>query len=558
MKNMYRATRPAWANMDKAETTVILLASVFLGIYGGWGERIAASIFAQFGVPKGWIHSGWPIVDVIVVTIGCLVLISIYKKIRVGCYPSTFIYCFLMPEVSNPSGKSRVVGYCHIKPDMDKGEITAKGASFFWENENLNIDSGVGFTSALVRCTKDKDEEVTCHIHFDINSEDWEKRTYHHGVLQFQLANNTAANTDKDTYAGYLQSHQKELELQEVEVLAKGYAEWHKKGCVAENEIYTVLEKNGEMLFAKLNAMLSTPPLPPLWKTKEHMSSNKANIWGHHIPTPQAVILNPKLRTYINGYLSKVLALFGLKDSAIERFQSLAVQTAKKEQDDTLVAYERDLKAGLIGQTIRHSEDEALTHRAEIIYEEIKSYFVGDSLLDIGCGNGLISSLAQKHFKQVQLLDVVEYVPRALNLSFMPYTEGHQLPINESFDTVLLLTVLHHSNDAVELLKLAWKATKKRLIIIESVVGIHQVTPPARYELATLNDEDQIGYAAFIDWFYNRVLHDDIPVPYNFTTVDIWESIFSKNKMRLVRTIHLGQDIEIGPEYHILFVLEKE
>jgi hypothetical protein len=61
-----------------------------------------------------------------------------------------------------------------------------------------------------------------------------------------------------------------------------------------------------------------------------------------------------------------------------------------------------------------------------------------------------------------------------------------------------------------------------------------------------------------VDWFYNRVLHDDVPVPYNFTTPSKWISLFVDNNMPLAAALHFGQDIDIGPEYHILFVLQKE
>ncbi len=198
-------------------------------------------------------------------------------------------------------------------------------------------------------------------------------------------------------------------------------------------------------------------------------------------------------------------------------------------------------------------------NRAKIVYKEIAPFLDGNSLLDIGCGNGLISNLARRQFQRIQLLDVVRYVPQWLDLPFMKYQDGESLPIgDELFDTVLLLTVLHHSNDPVELLKLAWGAAKKRVIIIESVVGVHQVKPNAKYELVGLTAEFQIAFAAFVDWFYNRVLHDNVPVPYNFTTPENWQASFLKHKMHLKATEYLGQDIEIGPEYHVLFVLEKD
>lgn len=555
MKNMYRVLKPAWAAVDKMETVMILLASLLVGIYGGWGERLAAALVGTKG--KELIHHIWPLVDVVIVTIGCLLLVKFYKKLRVGCYPSTFIYCFYMPETSNSSGKSPVVGFCHIKPDMGRGEIVAKGASFFWTNGRPDIDSRAGFTSTEVHGTKET-EETTCHIHFDIDTADWDKRNYHYGILRFQLANGDVTNTTSDTYAGYVLSTNKDLEPspKAVDVHARGYAERCSRGPLVESDIQAKLASDGHLIFAKLDTMLKSVPTPNLWKSRDRMYISKPNVWKHQIPPPQSVILNATLRPYIDQYLDKVLALFGLSKGAIQCFKELASEKAKVERDN-VVAYERALKQDLTGLIVPDNEDQALNQRASVIYGQIEPYLCGDSLLDIGCGNGLIADLARGHFNEIQLLDVVRYLPNALRLPFKLYIEGEPLPINHSFDTVLLLTVLHHSKNPLELLKLAWAATGKHLIIIESVVGVHKAEPPANYELVGLPIEDQIGYAAFVDWFYNRVLHNDVPVPYNFTTPEEWRSVFLENNMRLKKSTHLGQDIDIGPEYHILFVLEK-
>jgi SAM-dependent methyltransferase len=541
-------------HLERSETIVILAATIFISINAALIEELSWHSWFHF---HPTIQRFWTPIDATFTTAACVLLLLLYKKLRVGCYPSTFIYCFYMPDASIPSGKAPVVGFCHVKPDMVSGEIVAKGASFVWKNGRLDMNNRTGFASTEVRGTKGSEGEVTCHIHFDIDPADWENRTYHYGTLRFQLACNGVTNTGCDTYAGYLLSTNKDLEPdpRTPDVHAWGYAERYSKGAVAESDVQKKLASDGHLIFAKLDTMLGAVPPPTLWKSGARMYTSKPNIWKQPIPSPQSVILDATLRPYIYQYLDKVLALFGLSKDAIKSFNELAGEEAVLERDN-VVAYERALKHGLIGLVVPANEDQALNQRAAIIYGQIAPYLCGDSLLDIGCGNGLIADLARGHFKEIQLLDVVRYLPNALHLPFKLYTEGQPL-IDHPFDTVLLLTVLHHSKNPVELLKLAWNATAKHLIIIESVVDVHKAEPSASYELLGLPIEDQIAFAAFVDWFYNRVLHNDVPVPYNFTTPEQWRSIFLENNMRLAQQVHLGQDIDIGPEYHILFVLEK-
>jgi SAM-dependent methyltransferase len=405
-------------------------------------------------------------------------------------------------------------------------------------------------------------DETTCFIRFKINPEDWEKRTYHHGILQFRL-DKTSGTFDeeslKDSYAGYLKSTHTEAELENIEIHSKGYAEWHSKGRLYEDAIERSLKKHGEELFAKLRRMMITRPIPRLWEGAKEKQLTQKNVWGLDIPLPQTTILDQTLRPYINQLLISVLGLVGMDEAATSRFTKSAISQAQLSADDTRVAFERELKMKLTGIARGSKLNAALYARARTIKSQIEPYLVGDSLLDIGCGNGMIASLIQSKFKQVLALDVVEYLPIELGIAFKPYREGDGLPIGDSkYDTVLLLTVLHHASAPLELLKLAWAATNKRLIIIESVVGINKLQANVKYELVNLPYDKQVAYAAFVDWFYNRVLHNDVPVPYNFTTPDQWLSTFRNHDMKVIKTEHFGQDIEIGPEYHVMFVLEKE
>jgi SAM-dependent methyltransferase len=560
MKNMYRVTRPAWAVTDKWERAMIFLAGLALAFFGK-GESLISRRLARSGLDKELVDWMSIITELLISTLICVFLIWLYKRHQVSCYPSTFFYCFNMPGASNPNGKSQVVGFCcHIKPEMDKGEVVVEGASFFWEDGELDIDNRVGFTSTEVRGTEENGE-ITCHIRYNINEQDSSKRLYRHGHLQFQLADSQEPSANKkatDVYAGYLRSVQKDRELRDVEVQSKGYAERYRKKRFTEEDMQAVLRTQANLLFGKLDAMLSKRPWPSLWLVNSE-ESEETNFWGHKIPTPQSIIRSRELKPHIEAFLNKALALVGLGTEAIERFKRFAVTEARRLEFDSLVAYEYELKRHLLGQTSSWKMGATLTQRANIIREQISPFLQGDSLLDIGCGNGLISNLLKDRFKIIQLLDVVQYVTAPIDLPFALYKEGQTLPINQpSYDTVLLLTVLHHSYQPVQLLKLAWAATKKKLIIIESVVGIHQeAQPPVRYNLLKSSDEDQIAYAAFVDWFYNRVLNDDVPVPYNFTKPENWQATFLQNNMHLAQTIHLGQDIDVGPEYHVLFVLER-
>lgn len=566
MKNIYHATRPAWSQMDKAEWIVIFIASLLVAGLGLLGDFIVDHKILPHYKESAFIsivaHVLWGFVELTVITTGCLWLIGYYKKLSIGCYPTTFLYSFTLPAISNPNGKSQVVGYCQVEPNTQTGEVEVAGASYAWESGQPKIAGRVRFTSGQTYGTNEKDE-TTCHIHFEVHPGDTKKRFYDHGVLLFRLDKATHPNGDKDvdTYAGFLQAAYKDAEGRDVNVRSEGYAEWYSHTKPTPSDMERALGGRGNSLLAALESMLAASSQPTIWEEMREKDKDfmEENFWGLKIPTPQSAVLNPQLKPYIDRLLTQMLSLCGLEEEAIRSFKELADHEARVNRYDTRVAYERELKRGLTGMIRLTNLDAALDRRAEIIKTQIEPHLEGNSLLDIGCGNGMIANLISDRFKEVQLVDVVDYLPRQLRrrLTFTKYEEGEPLPFDKPFDTVLLLTVLHHSTNPRKLLKFAWSMTARKLIIIESVVGIYALVQHAKYELVDSPLELQIGYAAFIDWFYNRVLHTDVPVPYNFTTPETWKSHFEQKKMHLERTVHLGQDIDIGPEYHIMFVLQK-
>ena len=288
---------------------------------------------------------------------------------------------------------------------------------------------------------------------------------------------------------------------------------------------------------------------------KHAMLQTRTNFWKHSIPTPQQIVGNSRLKPLIESLLSHIANMLGLNHAAqIDAIETI-FKSATKVVDE--LAFEQIVKQRLLAKSDRIKMNLAIRKRSSVVYEEIKNYLQGQTLLDVGCGNGLVSEMSKQHFRELQLLDVVNYVSPEVKLPFTPYSEGQKFPIECTYDTVLLLTVLHHSNNPLSLLNETWKAVGKRLIIIESVFGVHEESATTKYKLAGFDDRDQIAYATFVDWLYNRVLHNNIPVPYNFTTPQNWMETFSTLGMQLVKSTNLGQDIDIAPELHFLFVLDK-
>ena len=282
---------------------------------------------------------------------------------------------------------------------------------------------------------------------------------------------------------------------------------------------------------------------------------SSVNFWGHSIPRPEDVARQKSMRDLLESLLLKVGVLLGFESRYQRQLLDVALLPPFGPSGGT--AYENSLKNLFRGRADSQQMQAAIADRSRIVTGEVEPFLVGHSLLDIGCGNGLIAAACAKHFDEVLLLDVVRYLHPGIHLAFSSYSEGSPLPGLKTFDTVLLLTVLHHANDPLFLLRQAWGKTQRRLIIIESVFGAADSHLAESYQLAGRRIEDQLAYAVYVDWLYNRVLHDEIPVPFNFTTPRSWHDVFAREYMPVAISKNLGQDIPIAPELHYLFILEK-
>ena len=211
-----------------------------------------------------------------------------------------------------------------------------------------------------------------------------------------------------------------------------------------------------------------------------------------------------------------------------------------------LIEVERTLRRFLEKRLNSHSHDidkKAIAIEcAKRSFDLVECYLIGEKILDLGAGNGLLALEITKQLKKdVFLVDIVDY--NFTDLPLILYNPEEEIPLADGeVDTTILYTVLHHTNDPEFLIKEAVRITRNRLVIIEAYI-----------------EEDKIRMTnSFFDWFYNRVIgNEDINVPINFLKVKEWEKILEFHGFRVIETVYLGISEPMVPEYQILIIADK-
>jgi SAM-dependent methyltransferase len=160
----------------------------------------------------------------------------------------------------------------------------------------------------------------------------------------------------------------------------------------------------------------------------------------------------------------------------------------------------------------------------------------GSCLLDLGCGDGSVSSaLSRRLSLRVTGADVT--LQRRRHVPTIRY-DGLSLPFpDRSFDCTLLVWVLHHTPDPGAVLREAARVTRDRILVME----VNYRTP---FQKALLKA---------IDWTENRP--SGINVPLNFHTISEWESIFQESGLS-VESVRPGFRVSrLDPTKNVLFVL---
>ncbi len=144
--------------------------------------------------------------------------------------------------------------------------------------------------------------------------------------------------------------------------------------------------------------------------------------------------------------------------------------------------------------------------RVERISEELSKLFPQNAnILDVGCGDGLIASLikAKRPDVAVQGIDI-----KVRGTTHIPVTEfdGSTIPFpDDSFDAVMFVDVLHHTDDPMVMLREAVRVSRTNIILKDH-------TDDGLFSNATLR---------FMDWVGNKP--HGIVLPYNYWKEERWQ-----------------------------------
>jgi Methyltransferase domain. len=275
------------------------------------------------------------------------------------------------------------------------------------------------------------------------------------------------------------------------------------------------------------------------------------NAFGQYRYSPVEVLSDNVLADVLKPtFLNICNELRLTKESAEELMNTIW----NSPHEHSILQFEHELQQSVRSLISSDALRSALERRAMREAQQVLPYVTGSTLADIGCGDGLVAWKLRECVQSIWLIDVCFYVDSRVELPYVQNHEGEALPVTKPFDTCLLLTVLHHAQDPVSLLQYTRRITRRRAVVIESIYGIHASDNPS--PLLCLDYERQRKYATFLDWLYNRIFHDGVPVPYNFGTPSSWQKTFESTGWHVDAAIDLGVDQPIVPEHHFLFVLK--
>lgn len=183
--------------------------------------------------------------------------------------------------------------------------------------------------------------------------------------------------------------------------------------------------------------------------------------------------------------------------------------------------------------------------------KRIKDYIEGCLIADIGGrGDDFVEQiiLLNRRIKRAYVTDLCSFTNRSKNpkISFVVQSSSTKMPFTDkSINTAILSMVLHHlkKKQQKEMITnlVSYLKDNGRVILIED--SFPERINFERYDEITKDflklkfcDKKKILY--FYDWFGNRLMRnrDNIPLFYNYKTMEEWKNIFEKYGMKQIKS----------------------
>lgn len=320
------------------------------------------------------------------------------------------------------------------------------------------------------------------------------------------------------------------------------------------------------------------------------------NYFGYKKYSPRQIFESPhkKVCNFVQGQLGPLFKGYGDPAEIFQHIEKVFDQNADLTEIENKLNnfFETKKGDGVTADKLRERAKNIHTQIIGPLKEITNGRDTPIDIIDVGCGDGLVSHLLRTKAKdnnlnigKTYLADTHQYLNSAvINNEDYPWVSLNEIydaiPIQgQQFDCALLLTVLHHSENPRDVLRACYRLLKTNgiIIIIESCIGISKRfvettesvlttksiledndQKAAVKEFLNLSEDEQFLYGTFIDWFYNRALHNGVRVPFNFNTPDGWNRILGGiGHMQHIKTYCEGFDQITVPEFHTLHVFKR-
>lgn len=296
-----------------------------------------------------------------------------------------------------------------------------------------------------------------------------------------------------------------------------------------------------------------------------------STFYGDEIISLKEMVSDIETETSICAGLYSIFGNINLSEELVSETINYCIDSVKNCSD--LLEYERSTRRFLEQKGVLGNYEEFRKNRSATRAGMVKEYIIGKTVLDLGCGSGKIGSAMSNAGYEVTLADVYKNTALThIDLPFHAIIDGQPLPFSDSsFDNILMLSMLHHTQNPSQLIDETKRILKKdgRLHLIETVYGIPPETATGIYgtddsSFKLLSAEQQRRVTMFFDYFANHVLdaHTEdpdkyVPVPFNFTTPEGIEKMFSEKSFELISQKNLGV-YPFSYVYHVHYVYEAK